>query len=95
MIVFYATTDDTSRQEIQEALDELCLAHDVVLVTKTSENQGSLPAGTHLPALVDDGRIYQGRSEIHAHLEELEAFRELWYKYGSDACYCDEEGNVE
>ena len=39
--------------------------------------------------------MYQGRSTIHAHLEELKALRELWYKYGSDACYCGEEGDVE
>ena len=32
---------------------------------------------------------------IHAHLEELKALRELWYKYGSDACYCGDEGDVE
>ena len=24
----------------------------------------------------------------------MRSFRETWYKYGSDACYCDEEGNI-
>jgi hypothetical protein len=54
-----------------------------------------LPEGTRPPVLIDDGAVYQDRNAIYAHLEELKAIRELWYKYGSDACYCGEEGNVE
>jgi hypothetical protein len=95
MITFYRMTEDTGGQEIQEALQELCLAHEVVLVTASGASRGSLPEGTRPPVLVDDGKVYQDRSAIHAHLEELKAFRELWYKYGGDACYCDEDGNVE
>lgn len=25
---------------------------------------------------------------------KLEEFKEQWYKFQSDACYCDEEGNI-
>ena len=95
MITFYRMTEDTGGQEIQKALQELCLAHEVVLVTASGASRGSLPEGKRPPVLVDDGKVYQDRSAIHAHLEELKAFRELWYKYGGDACYCDEDGNVE
>ena len=38
---------------------------------------------------------YNHTGQVVTDLEELKAIRELWYKYGSDACYCGEEGNVE
>ena len=95
MITFYRTTEDAGDQEIQEALQELCLAHEVVLITASDADRRGLPEGTRPPVLVDGGKMYQGRIAIHAHLEELKALRELWYKYGSDACYCGEEGNAE
>ena len=95
MITFYGTTEDAGDQEIQEALHELCLAHEVVLVTASGAGRRGLPEGTRPPVLIDDGAVYQDRSAIHAHLEELKALRELWYKYGSDACYCGDEGDVE
>jgi hypothetical protein len=95
MITLYRTAEDPWGQEVQETLRELCLAHDVVLVTASGPGRGSVPEGASPPVLVDEGKVYQDRSAIHAHLEELRALRELWYKYGGDACYCDEEGNVE
>lgn len=95
MTTLFRTAEDPGGQEVQEALQELCLAHEVVLVPASGPNRGSLPEGTRPPVLVDQGKVYQDRSAILAHLEELRALRELWYKYGSDACYCDEEGNVE
>jgi hypothetical protein len=39
--------------------------------------------------------MIQGSDAIIKHLEELEKFKELWDKFQSYACYCDEEGNVE
>ncbi len=95
MSTFYRTTEDAGDQEIQEALQELCLAHEVVLVTASGAGGRDLPEGTRPPVLIDDGAVYQDRNAIYAHLGELKAIRELWYKYGSDACYCGEAGNVE
>ena len=95
MITFYRTTEDAGDQEIQEALQELCLAHEVVLVTASGAGRRGLPEGTRPPVLIDDGAVYQDRNAIYAHLGELKAIRELWYKYGSDACYCGEAGTVE
>jgi hypothetical protein len=43
---------------------------------------------------MDDKEIIQGKDKILAHLEDLEGFKEQWYKFQSDACYCVEEGNV-
>lgn len=95
MLTFYRTADDPAGQEVQDALRELCMAHEVVVVTASGPSQGNAPEGTQPPALVDEGEVYQGQSAILARLEELNAFRELWYKYGADACYCDQEGGIE
>ena len=65
------------------------------LSTASGAGGRDLPEGTRPPVLIDDGAVYQDRNAIYAHLEELKAIWELWYKYGSDACYCGEEGNVE
>lgn len=95
MLTLYRTAADPAGRDLQQALEESCLAHEVVLVAAAGPAPESLPAGARPPALVDDGRVYQDRGAILAHLEELRAMRELWHKYGSDACYCDGEGNVE
>lgn len=79
---------------IQEVLKELCLAHDTVVLDSRQDLPDELRASGPPPVLVDDGEIIQGREKILAHLEDLAAFKDLWYKFQSDACYCDEEGNI-
>ncbi|AMV40933.1 hypothetical protein [Planctomyces sp. SH-PL62] len=95
MITLYRTAEDPAGRELQQALQESCLAHEVVLVAAAGPGRGGLPAGTRPPVLVDDDRVYQDRVAILARLEELRAMMDVWYKYGSDACYCDGEGDVE
>ena len=95
MITFYRTPDCSVCQDIQETLRRLCLAHDVVLVEDFKAPSIALPAGTPPPVLMDNGQAYQGHTAILAQLVELEAIKEIWYKYQSDACYCDAEGNIE
>jgi glutathione S-transferase len=94
MITLYRTAEDATGRELQQALEESSLAHDVVLVSAAGPGREGLPAGARPPVLVDDGRVYQDKAAILARLGELTALRELWHKYGSDACYCDEDGNV-
>lgn len=94
MITFFRTPDCPECVEIQETLEELCLAHNVMLL-KGDDDAAGLPQGTHPPVLVDGNEVIQGRESIMAHLEGLEEFKALWEKYQTDACYCDEEGNVE
>jgi len=95
MITLYRTADDPTGQEVQETLEALCFAHKVVLVTDSGPMRENLPEGTNPPVVVDEGTTYQGRAAVLERLRELKAIHELWYKVGSDACYCDEQGNVE
>jgi hypothetical protein len=91
MIKFYRKKDCPKCTGIQEALEELVLAHKVIVVEGKGELKGTFPEGTRLPVMDDEGKLYQGIDAIMAHLEELTEFKEQWYKFQSDACYCDED----
>jgi glutaredoxin len=91
MITFYRRQSCRGCAAVQETLEELSLAHRVVLVGEDAKP----PEGTKPPVLVDDEEVIQGRDNILAHLEELKDFKAQWDKFQTDACYCDEEGNVE
>jgi len=91
----YRTEECPRCIQIEGVLQDLVLAHRVVAVTSSHELSGVLPEGTRLPVLVDGEEMIQGSDAIIKHLEELEKFKELWDKFQSYACYCDEEGNVE
>ncbi|MGC1274535.1 MAG: hypothetical protein WBC44_12590 [Planctomycetaceae bacterium] len=92
MITLYRTNDVPESREVQSALEDSCLAHRIV-------DRGAAPAmlaaETADAILVDDGEVFRGAAEILPHVEQLVALRDLWHKYGSDACYCDEQGNIE
>ena len=91
MLKFFRTPNCPACQAIEDILTELCLAHEIVLVSRNSTSKNKLPEGTRAPVLVDDGQVIQGSKKIVAHLEKLKDFRELWYKFQSDACYCGED----
>lgn len=94
MITFYRTKHCKGCQGIQTILEEMTLAHEVVIVEKSNEDIPGLPPGIRPPAMMDDKELIKGKRAIFAHLEEMEGFKEQWYKFQSDACYCDEEGNI-
>jgi len=93
MITFYRNEHCASCADIQEILDDMVLAHETVVLGPNQPSPLS-PEGAPLPALVDEGRVYQGQQAILAHLKELRDFKQEWEKFQSDACYCDEDGNV-
>lgn len=95
MIRFFRNRNCTGCAAIQETLEELCLAHDVIVLDSPKDLPDEFADAGPPPILVDDREIIQGREDILAHMEELAEFKDLWYKFQSDACYCDEEGNIE
>ena len=94
-MAFFRTADCPGCEAIQEVLQDLCIAHRVVIVPENAKPDESLPDAAKPPMLVDDDKVIQGNKNIIAYLEELKGFRELWYKFQSDACYCDENGSIE
>ncbi|MBE0535982.1 MAG: hypothetical protein IH624_09965 [Phycisphaerae bacterium] len=87
----------TQRQEgaaAEETLDELCLAHKTVMVESAEDLPPELAGEGEPPVLVDEHDVIHGIKDILAHLEKLERFRALWYKYQSDVCYCEDEDDL-
>jgi glutathione S-transferase len=87
-MTLYITADCSTCTQVREALDELALAHETVVLPAGGKSD-RLPEGTQPPALVDDGRVIQGAGAIFVYLEELEELKRVWLKYQSDVCYCD------
>lgn len=95
MITFIRTKDCPRCSDIQEALEEMVLAHEVVVLADKYEDHEVLPEGAKPPVLIDGGKIVQGSEAILDHLEKLETFKEWWEKFQSDACYCDEQESID
>ncbi len=93
MLTLYRKPNCPRCASIQEALEQLAIKHKVVEVSDAAELPGELTEG-RLPALVDEDGTFQGAGAIADHLQELDEFKKLWYKYQSDACYCDDDGEI-
>ena len=95
MMTFFRTEDCEGCGTIQEALEQLCIAHETVVVGSEAELPAEAAGQGGPPILVDEQEVIRGSREIINHLEELERYKAQWYKYQSDVCYCDDEGDVE
>ncbi len=87
MIVFYKHKNCRGCDSLEDAFRELCIAYKAVVEPAEKE----LPAGMKLPVVVDEGRVVAGSQAILAYLEEMTGYAELWRKFQSDVCYCDED----
>jgi hypothetical protein len=91
MITFYRPPDDPWADEIQEALDEMVIAHE----TETVADPASLPDDVpDLPALRDDGEVVTGEAALREHLDHLRDLMADWDRFQSDACYVEDDGTV-
>jgi glutaredoxin len=90
MIEFYRTEDCPRCQAIEQALDEMKWRYNVTVVRDAGELPEDVDADS-LPVLVDEDGTFAGPDAIRDHLEQLEDFRERWYMFQSDTCYCLED----
>jgi glutathione S-transferase len=95
MIRYFRMPNDGDSTVIQDALDELCMAHETVVLESAEELRADLTGQGRPPILVDGHNVITGSDHILTHLEELSRFKKQWYRFQSDACYCDEQGSVE
>jgi len=95
MIKFFRTSKCKGCAAIQDVLENLCIVHETFVLESPDDLPPELADIGCLPILVDGRDIIEGSENIVAHLGELEQFKELWYKFQSDACYCDEQGNIQ
>lgn len=87
MIHLFRTQDCPRCARIQDALEAMAVAHQVTVCDPDADRE--------LPRLEDDGETVVGADAILQHLDKLEAFKEQWYKFQSDACYCSDDGGIE
>jgi hypothetical protein len=91
MVTLYRRPDDAWADEIQEALDEMVIAHE----TETIEDGATPPEDVpQLPALRDEGEVMTGKAALREHLDGLRDLMSDWDRFQSDACYVDEDGTV-
>jgi hypothetical protein len=95
MVVLFETMACPGCGHIRDTLDALCIHHSVVLVTEGEPVpiRGSQPEAI-APVLLDEGKLFVGHGGIESHLDDLTRFMALWEQFQTDACYCDDEGNV-
>lgn len=95
MLNLYRTPSSALADELEESLREMNFAHRTVVV----QSELDLPDDTELtsedlPAFIDDGEAVTGEEALRDHLEQLHELRAGWYRFQSDTCELDEEGNV-
>jgi glutaredoxin len=93
MIKLYRPSDCPGCADIEAALQELVVAHQVVTVEE-DELRGDLSPEVALPAIEDSGHIISGPAAISAYLKELEKFVADWRRFQSDSCYLDDDGQT-
>ena len=85
----------TERAAFQLLQDKLCMPFDVAVIENRDVPANEFPVNAQLPLLKDEEKVFEGTENIIDHLTDLGKFQEQWYKYQSDVCYCDENGNAE
>ncbi len=91
MITLYCRTGCPRCASVRDALEELAIDARIVELAEGSPLPGEVPAAARLPVLMDDGEPHVGSEAAIEHIEELRRFRDDWYRFQSDACYCEEE----
>lgn len=104
MITLYRVAECDACDEVQDALRELVVAHEVIDVTKepvkvkAGPSQPILATATlekdELPIVVDGERVISGQTALRDYLAELAAEMEQWRKFQTDACYIDDKGKT-
>jgi hypothetical protein len=83
VITLHLKKNDGESSRVRELFDELAIARREVYDASS------------LPAVVDDGRTIEGLKAIENYVDELSSYLGEWQKFQSDACYCNERGEVE
>jgi glutathione S-transferase len=91
MIKLYRPSQCPGCADIEAALQEMVVAHQVVVV-KAGQTPNELNPAVPLPAIQDNGQIISGPGAISRYLQELQKFVADWQRFQSDSCYLDDEG---
>jgi len=93
MTTFYRPAENKLADLVDEALDDMVIAHKTIIVSR-EEELPEMAKGHHLPVLIDNGDAISGEADLKARLKELKRIMRLWDMFKSDACYIDEDGTI-
>ena len=95
MPTLYRRPENARADAIQEALEDMVIRHDVVIVAAGTDLPDNAPVSMQdLPALADAGSVYTDDDAIAACLSELRQVMAEWDKFGADACHLEDDGMV-
>jgi hypothetical protein len=90
MTTLYCREGCPACESLADELKTLAIRQKVKRLGRHEELPAELPPGTPLPALMDEDHVFAGPQAAIARLTELAELKEDWYRYQSDACYCNE-----
>ncbi|GAB4421645.1 MAG: hypothetical protein Fur0044_19280 [Anaerolineae bacterium] len=93
MIKLYRPADCPDCAEIEAALQEMVVAHQVI-VLEGGQTAAELGPKVALPAIRENNRTISGPGAINTYLKELAKFVADWQRFQSDSCYLDDEGQT-
>lgn len=91
MPTLYRPPESALADEVQSALADMVIAHDVVTVSTDNDVPGDL-SRSDVPVLEDDGDLFIDPDAIRERLDTLQTLMADWDRFGSDACYIDDDG---
>ena len=95
MVELFRAPDSAEADAIAETLRDLSIARSIITVRSEDDLPGHASFTVEdLPVLIDDGDVFTEPDAIVDHLEALEALMADWYRFQSDTCELDAEGNV-
>jgi hypothetical protein len=93
MPTLYRPHHNRFADEIESALVDMVIAHDVVTAPADGQRPRAL-APSDLPALEDDGDLLTDPAAIRDRLDTLQTLMTDWEGFGSDACHIEDDGTI-
>lgn len=92
MVELYRPDDDAFADEVEAALQDMLIAHEVHTVGSAAE----LPfdTGAALPVLRENGDVLADGDAIRTRLSTLRSVMQDWDRFQSDACYIEDDGTI-
>lgn len=90
MLTFYKRKSDSFTDRVEEKLDEMVVAHNILTVDGPSDLPDRL-SPQQLPALSNNHDLWTSRQAILAHLDDLHQDLKLSRSLQSDTCHLDPE----
>ena len=90
MVELYRTAESPLADELEEQLQEMVAAYRTEIVADAE----SLSFSDELPVVRDGDEVVTGEENLLRYLDELRDLLGEWDRFGSDACYIEEDGSI-